>query len=670
MSRRVTDEYAICVLSPARNRRGAGRPWLAASAKDPRFLPVSFPLLIMKFVFDLDGTLTECETLPRIARHFNVEAEIDALTRQTVKGDIPFMESFIRRVGLLGKLDVDEVAGLLQDVPVSEPLRFFIESRAADCAIATGNFRGWVRRLAARLPCELHASEGGVTPAGGVELSRILRKEDVVRTYQAAGEQVVFIGDGNNDAEAMRVADVSVACGIVHPPARSVLEVADYAVYDAGTLARLLEQIERPQVGLSIVISAAGTGSRLGLGQTKSLIPILGRSLIRHQLANLAEVSDIRVVVGYQAAALIEEVLAVRRDAVFVFNHDYFHTRTAASLFLGSRHANDMVLALDGDLLLHPEDFRECLSAAGEFLGVSEKTTDQSVFARLDDCGRVVEFSTEAGDYEWSGPARLKRERIRPGAGHVYKVLEAQLPLPAKIVRARDIDTFEDYHRAIAFADSWGHGNFKIDEYYASLAKRIKDPRETRNKAPDFSRHDIDFVKRFAGPDKTLLDLGAGTGLLLNALLADFRRIAAVEKYPEFSNFIQRAEHVSVTNADLLDFTTDETFDVVTLFGVMNFFSPEEAESIYRKIARWLHPAGALIIKHQMGVEQDVLVDGFSEELSSPYFSDYRHVEKEKLLLQSAQLQVEDVVDIYPAEFNRWPNTHFYALVCRHRGPC
>jgi HAD superfamily phosphoserine phosphatase-like hydrolase len=619
----------------------------------------------MKFIFDLDGTLTECETLPCIARHFNVREEIDALTQQTVRGDIPFMESFIKRVDLLGTLDVGEIAKLLGSIPVSNRLRLFVEQNASDCAIATGNFRNWVAQLAAQFPCELHASEGSVNTERGVKLTRILKKEDIVRSYQSAGEQVVFVGDGNNDAEAMRLADVSIACGIVHAPARAVLQVADYAVYDAGALVRLLNQIKQPRPGLSVVITAAGVGSRLGLAQTKSLIPIFGRSLIKHQLARLTDVEDVRVVVGYQAGALIQEVISVRRDVVFVFNHDYFHTKTAASLFLGARHANDMVLALDGDLLMHPDDFPECLGSTEEFLGVTEKTSDQSVFATLDNRGRVASFSTEAGNYEWSGPALLKRHRLDSSPGHVYTQLESHLPLPARIVRARDIDTFEDYKRAIAFVESWGSGNFKIDEYYTNLAKRIKTPEETRNKSPDFSQYDIEFVKRFAGEGKSLLDLGAGTGLLLNALLGDFGRIVAVEKYREFSNFIKRAAHLSVINFDLMDFHPDETFDVITVFGVMNFFAAHEAGAIYRRIGGWLKPEGILVVKHQMGVAEDVVVDGFSNELSAKYFSEYRCVKKEMSLLTGSGLRVDEVADIYPAEFNRWTNTHFYALVCR-----
>ena len=51
----------------------------------------------IKFIFDLDGTITSEETLPLMAKHFNVQEEIEQLTRETIQGDIPFVESFIAR---------------------------------------------------------------------------------------------------------------------------------------------------------------------------------------------------------------------------------------------------------------------------------------------------------------------------------------------------------------------------------------------------------------------------------------------------------------------------------------------------------------------------------------------------------------------------------------------
>lgn len=65
------------------------------------------PMKPIKFVFDLDGTVTAEETLPLMARHFHVEEEIEELTREPIQGNIPFVERFIRRVFMLGKLPVD-----------------------------------------------------------------------------------------------------------------------------------------------------------------------------------------------------------------------------------------------------------------------------------------------------------------------------------------------------------------------------------------------------------------------------------------------------------------------------------------------------------------------------------------------------------------------------------
>lgn len=64
----------------------------------------------IKFIFDLDGTVTSEEMLPLIAKHFHVEEEIVDLSRETTQGNMPFVESFIRRVFILGRLPVDEVA--------------------------------------------------------------------------------------------------------------------------------------------------------------------------------------------------------------------------------------------------------------------------------------------------------------------------------------------------------------------------------------------------------------------------------------------------------------------------------------------------------------------------------------------------------------------------------
>ncbi len=119
-----------------------------------------------------------------------------------------------------------------------------------------------------------------------------------------------------------------------------------------------------------------------------------------------------------------------------------------------------------------------------------------------------------------------------------------------------------------------------------------------------------------------------------------------------------------IINEDVLTFVPTKTYNLITAFGLMNFFSFEEAEAIYRMVFKCLKNSGTFIVKHQMGVCEDVLINGYSNELGCEYYANYRWIENELNLLSKVGFKISEVVDIYPDEFNRWKNTKFYALVC------
>ena len=196
-----------------------------------------------KFIFDLDGTITQKETLPLLAQYFKIEKEIETITSQTIQGNIPFTESFIRRVFILGKLPVDVIASLLAQIPLHGKICDFIQKYSRHCIIATGNIDHWVIQLLTHIGCDFYTSHGVLEDNKIVKISSILKKEDIVMQYKAVGEYVVFVGDGNNDVEAMRCADIAIASGITHSPARSVLSIADYLVYTQEALCRQLHQL-------------------------------------------------------------------------------------------------------------------------------------------------------------------------------------------------------------------------------------------------------------------------------------------------------------------------------------------------------------------------------------------------------------------------------------------
>lgn len=210
----------------------------------------------------------------------------------------------------------------------------------------------------------------------------------------------------------------------------------------------------------TVVLSCAGVGSRLGLGKTKVLMELNGESLLAMHMRNFAEVEDLRIVVGFQAEAVIRETLKYRKDVTFVHNRDYFDTSTGYSLWLGARHASEYVVAWDGDLVVHPDDVQLCLESDAEYLGYSEPKTEDAVMCSVDN-GMVTGFrachdsgATEHG-FEWTGPCLIKKSRIYENNGHVFNIIENYLPMRGIKIRGIDIDTYSDYQKASQLLREW-----------------------------------------------------------------------------------------------------------------------------------------------------------------------------------------------------------------------
>ena len=410
----------------------------------------------MKFLFDLDGTVTSEETLPIIANHFNCVEQISELTAKTVQGNVPFIESFIRRVNILGAYSVSETTRLLSEVPLYPTIAKFIEEHKEDCVIVTGNLTCWCEGLFKKIGCQCYGSEALCEDDKVVKLKTILRKEQIVDQYKALGETVVFIGDGNNDLEAMRHANVSIATGLTHNPAQSLMSICDYVIFNEQALVRQMRQLcGEYDDEKSVVISCAGIGSRLGLGLTKALVQINGNSLISWQLKLFKDVKDVRIVIGFQGGEIIEEVRKYREDVIFCYNHRYFETKTGASYYLGARHANHETLEWDGDLLVHPDDVKKLLATSGEFICYADKTSDDAVFVQTNENGDVLCFSREQGDYEWTGPACMNKQHLIYSTQNVFNMFEPYCPMKGIKVRAYDIDTYNDYIRVSEITKDW-----------------------------------------------------------------------------------------------------------------------------------------------------------------------------------------------------------------------
>lgn len=203
-----------------------------------------------------------------------------------------------------------------------------------------------------------------------------------------------------------------------------------------------------------------------------------------------------------------------------------------------------------------------------------------------------------------------------------------------------------------------------VAEFWASRT-RVSDPLVATHFRADNSHHfDFEFLKTFVDPHSEVLDLGAGSCIVALQLAETVKEIVAVDRFCEFLEMAGEHPKLKKVVSDVRNYTTDQRFDLITVFGLLNYFETDDLMLLVQKIKRFLKPEGSLVIKHQCGIFDEVRVDYYSKEINSIYYAIYRWIETELRFLREIFSDVT-VYDIYPAELNKWTNTHFYAFVCR-----
>lgn len=192
---------------------------------------------------DLDGTVTQEEILPKIARHLAIHEEIEALTQATIKGLIPFESSFRLRVRLLKDFSISSVKNSLKSILLYENICSLIKEFPENFFIITGNLDVWVSDVIKKIGAQSFTSRAEVKFGEIAGIEKILNKGEAVQSLRNRFKRIVAVGEGMNDIPMFEAADLSIAYGATHLPVKTALEVCDLAIYNEETLCRLLRTL-------------------------------------------------------------------------------------------------------------------------------------------------------------------------------------------------------------------------------------------------------------------------------------------------------------------------------------------------------------------------------------------------------------------------------------------
>jgi phosphoserine phosphatase len=175
-------------------------------------------------VADMDSTIVTTETLDEMAAYAGLKAEIAAITRQSMNGEIDFAEALRRRVAMLKGLALDALEQTWRQtrlMPGARELVATMRKHNATTALVSGGFTWFTGRVAELVGFDVHRAnvllDDGARLTGGLAEPILDRDAKLAALRELAAARglrlsaTLAVGDGANDLAMLREAGLGVA---------------------------------------------------------------------------------------------------------------------------------------------------------------------------------------------------------------------------------------------------------------------------------------------------------------------------------------------------------------------------------------------------------------------------------------------------------------------------
>jgi len=152
----------------------------------------------------------------------------------------------------------------------------------------------------------------------------------------------------------------------------------------------------------------------------------------------------------------------------------------------------------------------------------------------------------------------------------------------------------------------------------------------------------IDHVEKVSGSGENFIELGCGTGVLIERISKNFKRCVGVDPSTSLLDRAPKIENVEYRAIPLEDIEYDGVFDTVVLRNTLHHV--EDPDRAVKIAYRALRPGGKLVVCE--GVPPSSRVHGFYENLFRMF--DDRHILNESDLIAMFRIAHFENVNLFP----------------------